>query len=280
MNSRMTQIGFSQRIRLEWLERTANLALAGNDMVSIYVALQDLLQDKLSVGGNAKRGNREKAITILMKIWVRAPRHLHSLQRDGLKLLSSLPREDHIAVHWGMTMAVYPFWGAVAAHVGRLLRLQGYATHAEVKRRIQEQYGERPTVKDATRRVLRSMVDWQILQDAREPSARHVDGVYTQGISRTFDHAPLIAWLAEAFLHVCPNGCGSLSAILDSSSLFPFRLSPMSADQLVAISGRLDVLRHGLDQDLIMLRTVNQPATPGGGPRASVFGDESGSHRE
>jgi len=127
MNSRLTQIGFSQRVRLEWLERTANLVLAGNDEASIYNALQELLEDKLSVGGNAKRGNREKVITILMKIWVRPPRDLHPLQREGLKLLSHLPREDHIAVHWGMAMAVYPFWGAVAAHVGRLLRLQGTA---------------------------------------------------------------------------------------------------------------------------------------------------------
>ena len=74
MNSRLTQIGFSQWVRLEWLERTANLVLAGNDEASIYNALQKLLEDKLSVGGNAKRGNREKVITILMKIWVRAPR--------------------------------------------------------------------------------------------------------------------------------------------------------------------------------------------------------------
>ncbi len=59
-----------------------------------------------------------------MKIWVRPPRDLHPLQREGLKLLSHLPRGDHIAVHWGMAMAVYPFWGAVATHVGRLLRLR------------------------------------------------------------------------------------------------------------------------------------------------------------
>jgi len=53
MNSRLTQIGFSQRVRLEWLERTANLVLAGNDEATIYNALQELLEAKLSVGGNA-----------------------------------------------------------------------------------------------------------------------------------------------------------------------------------------------------------------------------------
>jgi len=236
---RRRQVGFSQRVRLEWLERTANLVLAGNDEASIYNALQELLEDKLSVGGNAKRGNREKVITILMKIWVHPPRDLHPLQQEGLKFLSHLPREDHIAVHWGMAMAVYPFWGAVAAHVGRLLRL----------------HGERATVKDAVRRVLRSMVDWGIIQDAPTRDARLKDGVYVPGLSLAVAHVELIAWLAEAFLHAHPNGSVALRTVLDSTSLFPFRLSPISAAHLVAVSGRLDVLRHGLDQDLIMLRT-------------------------
>jgi len=265
MNSRLTQIGFSQRVRLEWLERTANLVLAGNDEASIYNALQELLEDKLSVGGNAKRGNREKVITILMKIWVRPPRDLHPLQREGLKLLSHLPREDHIAVHWGMAMAVYPFWGAVAAHVGRLLRLQGTASHAQVRRRVMEQYGQRPTVEDAVRRVLRSMVDWAVLKDAKTRDARRTDGTYMPGLSLAIAHVELIAWLAEAFLHAHPNGSVALRTVLDSTSLFPFRLSPIPATHLVAVSGRLDVLRHGLDQDSIMLRTESLPAAKGGG---------------
>ena len=112
MNCRLTQIGFSQRVRLEWLEKTANLVLAGNDEAPIYNALQELLEDKLSVGGNARRGNREKVITILMKIWVRPPRDLHPLQREGLKLLSHLPREDHPPrTVWGVAMVVYRFGG-------------------------------------------------------------------------------------------------------------------------------------------------------------------------
>jgi len=261
---RFAQIGFSQRVRLEWLERTANLVLAGNDEASIYNALQELLEDKLSVGGNAKRGNREKVITILMKIWVRPPRELHSLQREGLELLTRLPREDHIAVHWGMTMAVYPFWGAVAAYVGRLLRLQGSVTHAQVRRRIMEQYGQRPTVKDAVRRVLQSMKDWGVLKDATMHGAQRINGMYMPGLSRAIDQVELIAWLAEAFLHAHPNGSVALRTVFDSTSLFPFRLSLISAAHLVAVSGRLDVLRHGLDQDLIMLHTESQSAGKGG----------------
>jgi len=247
MNSRLTQIGFSQRVRLEWLERTANLVLAGNDEASIEGALQELLEDKLSVGGNAKRGNREKVITILMKIWVRPPRDLHSLQREGLKLLSHLPREDHIAVHWGMAMAVYPFWGAVAAHVGRLLRLQGTAAASQVQRRVREQYGERDTVSRAARRVLRSFVDWEVLKETSKK------GIYTAGLSLAIPQVEVISWLAEAFLHAHPNGSVALRTVLDSTSLFPFRISYASAEHIADASGRIEVMRQGMDEEILCL---------------------------
>lgn len=35
MSSRAKQIGFSQRVRLEWLEITANLVLPGNDKSAV-----------------------------------------------------------------------------------------------------------------------------------------------------------------------------------------------------------------------------------------------------
>jgi len=83
--------------------------------------LQGLLRDQLSVGGNAVRGNREKAITILLKTWVSVSDDLKPLRDDGLEHLRRLPPEDHLATHWGMSMTAYPFFGAVAEATGRLL---------------------------------------------------------------------------------------------------------------------------------------------------------------
>ena len=79
MNNRQKQIGFSQRIRLEWLQYTANLVLAGNDNTAVNSSLQELLKDKVSVGGKAVRGNKEKVITILMKIWLNVPGELEAV---------------------------------------------------------------------------------------------------------------------------------------------------------------------------------------------------------
>jgi len=248
MNNRQKQIGFSQRIRLEWLQYTANLVLAGNDNTAVNSSLQELLKDKISVGGKAVRGNKEKVITILMKIWLNVPGELEAVRNDGLELLKSLPRKDRIAVHWGMAMAAYPFWAVVAANTGRLLRLQGTAAAAHVQRRVREQYGERETVSRATRRVIRSFIDWDVLSGSKEK------GVYSQGHTYVIDNPRLISWLIEASLHTRSNGSAAIKNLLDSTSLFPFRLVHVSAEHLVSMSPRLDLLRHGLDEDLMMLR--------------------------
>ena len=250
-NQRYNQIGLDRLVRLKWLEQTAYLLLAGNEAPAVKVALQKDLQEAFRSNNTKIRGSLDKTITILMKIWVRPPRDLYLLQREGLKLLSHLPREDHLAVHWGMAMAVYPFWGTVAAHVGRLLRLQGTAAARQVQRRVREQYGERETVSRRVRYVLRSFVDWGVLKETSEK------GIYTAGLSLAIDQVEVIAWLVEAYLHAHPNGSVALRMALDSTSLFPFRLNPISADHLIAVSGRLDVLRHGLDQDLILLGNTN-----------------------
>ena len=247
MNRRASQIGFSQRIRLEWLEQTANLVLAGNDKAAVNDSLQELLKDKVSVGGQAIRGNREKIITILMKIWFTVPRGLEALRDEGLQIHQGLPRKERIAVHWGMSLAAYPFWGAVAAHTGRLLRLQGTAAAAHVQRRVKEQYGERETAHRAARRVLRSFIDWNVLNETDKK------GVYAQGNRYSIQDSRLIAWLVEAPLHARENGSAAIKDLLNGPNIFPFRLAHVSAEHLASLSPHLDILRHGLDDDLVIL---------------------------
>ena len=248
MNGRAAQIGFSQRIRLEWLEKTAELLLAGNDSAAVYAALEEMLLDKVSVNSRPERGNRDKTITILMKTWLRVPRSLEALRDDGLNLLRNQDQHGRVAVCWGMATAAYPFWGAVASQTGRLLRLQGVAAAAQVQRRIREGYGDRPTVSRAARRVLRSFVDWSVLKDTA------TKGVYEQGDQHPIAAAELVAWVVEAILHGGANGAAPMRDLLDHPGLFPFRLMHVAAGRLVSLSPRLDLLRHGLDEDLVMLR--------------------------
>ena len=247
MIGRTDQIGFSQRVRLEWLDQTANLVLAGNDKAAIYDTLQELLMDKISVGGHANRSNREKIITILMKIWLTSPMELESLRIKGLELLKRVPQHEHLVVHWGMVMAVYPFWSEVAIQVGRLLRLQGSAAASHVQRRMRERYGERETVSRASRRILRSYVDWGVLSETE------LIGVYTSCTPHDITDPQLITWLIEASLHAGSSDSAPLKELLISPCLFPFNIKPLRAESIIAASTNLEILHHGVDVDLVIL---------------------------
>jgi hypothetical protein len=244
MKNEVLQIGFSQRVRLEWLDYTAGLVLAGKSPSEINTALQTYLQDKLSVGGSAVRGNREKVITILMRIWVLPPDALRGIRDEGLVLARELPLEQHLALHWGLAMAVYPFWGTVAETVGRLLRLQKDVGAAQVQRRLREQLGERETVARAARRVVRSMVDLGVLVEGQNK------GFYNVASPRQIHDEVLSRWLATAFLAAKGGDWLPLETLYQPPAFFPFALIRVSA---ASFAGRTDVevVRHGMDQELV-----------------------------
>lgn len=248
MKERREQIGLDRLIRLVWLEKTASLLLAGIKRSDLKPTLQEELIPSFRTSRTDVRGSIDKTITILTKVWLTVPTELESLRVEGLELLSCVPQRDRLAIHWGMVTAVYPFWSGVAVQVGRLLRLQGSTASVHVQRRIREECGERETVSRRTRYVLRSYLDWGVLQETG------TKGIYTAGTTLAIDDIRLIAWLAEASLHARSTRSAPLRDLLESPSLFPFQLQSITADRLLSLAPRLDCLRHGLDEDLIMLR--------------------------
>lgn len=245
---RQHQIGLDRLVRLEWLYKTASLVLDGNDAAATKIILAEEIKDFFRSSDPNVRGSVDKTITILLKIWLNVPPGLKSLRDAGLELLKSMNSAVHMPVHWGMIMAVYPFWASVATQTGRLLKLQGSATATHIQRRIREQYGERETVSRRARYVLRSYVNWGVLNESG------VRGIYNPVAPFVIDDPLLIAWLVEASLHARLNGSAPLKDLLNSPSLFPFRLQMISSGSLISSSPNLEILRHGLDEDLVMFR--------------------------
>ncbi len=246
--NRFGQIGLDRLVRLAWLEKVSSLVLSGKKSNEIKATLRTDLKEAFRSERTDVRGSIDKTITILTKVWLTVPEELESLRIDGLELLKRVPRSDHIAIHWGMLMPVYPFWSGVATQVGRLLRLQSSAAAAHVQRRVREQYGERETVSRRTRYVLRSYLDWGVLQETGGK------GIYTAERRQAVEDSQLIAWLIEASLYARANGSAPLKDLLDGPSLFPFCLTPIHAESLLDLSSKVEIHRHGLDDDLVMLR--------------------------
>ena len=52
-----------------------------------------------------------------------------------------------------------------------------------------------------------------------------------------------------------PKGSsGEIKELLDNPSIFPFQHAHVSAEHIVSISSNLDLLRYGLDDEIIILR--------------------------
>lgn len=245
---RFSQIGIDRLVRLEWMEKTATLALAGVAAGDISEALQHDLESSFRSQGRTARGSLDKTITVLRKVWVNPPGELSALRSDGLMLLGQAPRSMRLAVHWGMVMAVYPFWSSVAVQVGRLLRLQDSVTARQVQRRVRERYGQRETVSRRTRYVLRSFVDWGVMADSSD------QGVYGWAHVHSLDDPQAVAWLMEAQLHAGPEGRSTFAALMDPLSLFPFRFLRVGWRRVLSLSDRLELLPDGSGDEMIGLR--------------------------
>ena len=247
---RFSQIGIDRLVRLEWMEKTATLALAGVAAREISEALHRDLESAFRSRGRTARGSLDKTITVLTKVWVNPPGELSALRSDGLVLLKQAPRSMRLAVHWGMVMAVYPFWSNVAAQVGRLLRLQDSVTARQVQRRMRERYGQRETVSRRARYVLRSFVDWGVIEESPN------QGIYGRAKVCRLDDPRIVVWLMEAQLYAQPEGRSTFSSLNDPLGLFPFHCTRIGCRRALSLSDRLELLPDGSGDEMIGLRTV------------------------
>jgi hypothetical protein len=244
--------GFNRRVKLEWFERTAQLVRTGATRAEVRQELDQYLSDYLAIGSHAPGNARTKTIQVLSQCWVTPPEQVQPLRDDALDLWDDLSRPQHLVLHWGLAMAVYPFFGIVAELVGRLLQLQGSAGAAQVQRRLAEKLGERNTVARNGRYVLRTFADWGVLVDTAEK------GVYRAAPSHPIAQPRVQSWLVEALL-VSVNGHAiSARSIGSSPRLFPFDMPPFSRDVLDGCP-RIEIFRQGVAEEMVLLAKRTRP---------------------
>jgi len=146
-------VGFDRLIRRYDLDCVLEIA---HERTAVKTARQNL--NRSLEAAIPSPSSRQKTAGILRSIWLDPPKQCSTLQEEGLAIDESLVNRstDRLALHWGMTIAAYPFVGAVAEIVGRLFRLQEAISTSGIRRRVQQTYGDRPTVNKAVPGVLRS----------------------------------------------------------------------------------------------------------------------------
>jgi hypothetical protein len=248
MSARHHKIGIKHVIRLEWMDKTLDMMLAGMSAKEIRNELDIFLSDKKQSGGTGERGTQayKKAVTNLMLTWCTPEKELVPFRDDVLEIAKTTPISDRIPLHWAMISAAYPFWFGVAKQIGRLLNLQGQITKKQIIQRLKEEYGDRETISRFSRYVIRSFVAWDILEDAS------VKGNYLQK-KKIPTNPKQVAVLAESTLLSMTESSHALKNIMDSSSLFAFNISPISGDYLLKNSPRINVNQFSLGEEMISI---------------------------
>lgn len=240
-NDRHSFIGIKQIIRLEWMQKTANLMLAGLDAEGIRHELDALVEER---GVTSKN----QIISILMNIWLTKDPRLILFRDNALALLREKPSEA-FPLQWAMISACYPFWFNVARQIGRLLSLQNQATHAQIVSRVKEQYGDRETVSRYARYTIRSFHAWSVLNDTS------TKGSYEKATPLSITNPTTAAILLESALLSSSEERASLSLLLSHPSFFPFSLPSLSGNLIARLNGHIDVVRYGLDDELLKLNS-------------------------
>lgn len=167
--------------------------------------------------------------------------------RPATSVLPRTPSVEHLALHWTMALAAYPFFAAVAESVGRLLRLQGALTRSEVHRRVAEAFGDRPTVKRATGVAVHNMTQWGGLEfDNKEETYRAQEPrAVGSGVAML---------LLEGALRASGTDSAPLDTLLRSPALFPFGLPVLTVQELDESPGLRAMSLGGAEATLSLAR--------------------------
>jgi hypothetical protein len=132
-----------------------------------------------------------------------------------------------------------------------LLALQDQVTQTQIINRLKEQYGDRQTVSRYARFVIRSFVAWGVLKDSE------AKGCYRKSASASIaDSAPAILVL-ESALYATPEAKVMLGMLLNNPAFFPFRFPDMTGDSISQRSKRIEVIRYGLDDEMLKLKIIS-----------------------
>ncbi len=234
MNSIAPRIGFDRFIKGEWATLAVKARAGQVDLADLMASLES---DGLSIAA------RKKTKTVLNRLWLEPRDELADFVDRGIALYKDGATTS--VLHWGVSVATYPFFAHVAEVVGRLTAIQGDCATTEVHRRMSERYGEREGTYRMTNMVLQSQADWGAL--SRVESGKRLVRMSPMAVTGT----TLTGWLLEAAVRSAgkPIPASAFGAL---ASLYPFVLE-VSVAYAAAENKLLEIRSIGAGKEVIAL---------------------------
>jgi len=246
-SDRLIKVGIQRELHIEWFDQAARLHLMGFNKQLARLEIYDYLDSAPGFDFPPSLQTKKYVANTLIKSWIAPDKEIVSLRNEASQLFQE-PSVRRLPLHWCLLGAAYPFWFAVAAIMGRLLKLQDQVTQAQVVTRLKESYGDRQTISRRARYVIRSFVAWGILKDSE------TKGCYEKADPVSITDVNLAILTFDAALLAIPEAKAALGLLQNNPAFFPFQIPVMTGDFIAQRSNRIEVVRYGLDDELLKLK--------------------------
>lgn len=247
VQDRYSKVGIQRELRIEWFEQAARYHAMGFSKSETRREIYSYLDH--APGFEKKPSDQTKTYiaNVLIKTWIDPDQDLVGLRNQAFVMLQEDPAM-RLPVHWCLLGAAYPFWFSVASLAGRLLNLQDQVTQLQIVTRLKERFGDRQTVSRRARYIIRSFVAWGALKDSQ------VKGCYHKIQPLNITDSKLAIFMIESALRATPEAKSAVGMLLNNQAFFPFQLPIMTGDFVSQRSESIDMVRYGLDDELLRLK--------------------------
>lgn len=256
MSKRHQKIAFKQIVRLEWMDRTLSMVLAGLPEAEIREQLDHYLSTQRQSGGTGKSRNKATygMSLALLSCWFRKEPELEDFRKALLAQANSVEQKDWLPLHWAMLAASYPYFAWVNEQVGRLFSLQETITSGQIYERMKQAFGDKEMVARNTRYVVRTLVSWGLL--AEEEIGKK--GQYSKPVEHKVKNLQTTELLLEGLLLALAEERCECNSLFRHHALYGFSMNYVSPQELARLSNtRVALSQVGLTTGMLGIEKIS-----------------------
>lgn len=201
-------IGLSRNLKLQWLNKVAELVLDGHTEQEIKDQLNEYLSFEIESPTNIRK-TRE----ILMNIWVYENDYSAKIKATALELIRLCP-EYSMPIHWCMMLAAYPVFVDMCKLIGKMSEFQDEITLVQLKQKLFDEWGERTTLFHSIDKLVATLKALNVVV-CDKPGKYHVN-------SHRVSNPKIVTFMVYTMMLVDDSGYYTFAEINSSTYLFPF----------------------------------------------------------
>ena len=240
MSKKTLSIGFDRYIERAWLDQMAKWIAQEKSRDELH----DLVDGYLApfIGGTT---SLRKTKNVLFGVWANISDENKLFKAQAIYYLNKCTSEERIAIHWGLSIASYPFFESLVRLIGRLLRLQDFINSKELVRRSVEQHGDTESVRRASTRLLQSLGEWGVLI----PESK---SLFHSPQKIRLNNPELVTWLLASVLFSNGRDRISIEEIMSDPAWFPFEITSNAFQ--INRSSILEIIHQNVGETLLSLK--------------------------